>query len=100
MDGVKHEASQSALPEAAHAASDDEAAKERDKHSVPGAKGAPSLSFTDPFPKEKLRVAAASALSAAAVRLYTSYLVAAEHEYCTRAQMKILEALTGAGHCR
>ena len=99
MDGVKHEASQSALPEAAHAASD-EAAKERDKHSVPGANGAPSLSFTDPFPKEKLRVAAASALSAAAVRLYTSYLVAAEHEYCTRAQMKILEALTGAGHCR
>ena len=91
MDGVKHEASQSALPEAAHAASDDEAAKERDKHSAPGAMGAPSLSFTDPIPTEKLRMAAASALSAAAVSHPTSCLG-------NRRPRLSVEARTGAGH--
>ena len=100
VDTAMHEASQPALPQAAQGAGDDGAAKERDELSKPEANGAPSLSFTDPIPKEKLRMAAAAALSAAAVRLHTSYTMAAGHEYCMKAQMKILEALTGAGQRR
>ena len=83
VDTAMHDASQPALPQAAQAAGDDGAAKERDKRSEPEANGSPSLSFTDPIPKEKLRVAAAAALSAAAVSHPSSCLVAAEDKCAT-----------------
>jgi len=48
-----------------------EAAKERDKPAAtPGANGTPLVSLTGAIPAEKLRVAAAMALSAAAVCAY------------------------------
>ena len=86
VDTAMHEASQAALPRAAQAAGDDGAAKERDKPSEPEANRASSLSFSDPIPTEKLRVAAATALSAAAVRSSTSCPVVAGRKYTSKLQ--------------
>ena len=76
VDTALHDAPQPKLPQAAQAAGDAGAAGERDKPSEPEANGASSPSFTEPIHAEKLRVAAATALSAAAVRHPTSCPVA------------------------
>ena len=58
-----------AAPEPAHGSSAGAAAsKERDKAAAPEANGTTPLSLTDAIPAAKLRMAAATALSAAAVR--------------------------------
>ena len=58
-----------AAQEPAHASSTDAAAsKERDKAGPPDANGTLPVSLTDAIPAGKLRMAAATALSAAAVR--------------------------------
>lgn len=74
-DIAKQEASEApasepaAAPEPAHASSAGVgAAKERDKPATADANAATPLSLTDAIPAEKLRMTAASALSAAAVR--------------------------------
>ena len=98
VDTAMHDATQPALPQAAQAAAaNDGAAKERDKPSEPEANGASSVSFTEPIPAEKLRVAAATALSAAAVAIPPHALW--QYAVHMNVHREIVEALTGAGHC-
>ena len=73
-DKKQHEASEApaaepaAAPEPAHASSaGGGAAKERDKPAAPNRNGATPVSLTSVIPPDKLRTAAATALSAAAV---------------------------------
>ena len=69
-DTAMQEASEpAAVPEPPHASSAGaDAAKEREKAAAPDANGAVPVSLTDAIPAGKLRMAAATALSAAAVR--------------------------------